>query len=110
KGAASRMGLRVSSHASWGLPPSLTSLVWTSARLTVLQVASLNSSGVSVSEPGSLLSNASTAEASSTTLLMFGCLAAFGNEFAGQRPAGPYVPLDALLRALDTPFEGRDPQ
>jgi len=78
--------------------------------LTVLQVALLNSSGVSLSAPGSLLSSARTAEASSTTLLMFGCLAAFGNEFAGQRPAGFYVSPDAPLRPLDAPFQRRDSQ
>ena len=31
-----------------------------------------------------MVSNTSTAEASSTTLLTFGCLAAFGNEFVSQ--------------------------
>jgi hypothetical protein len=41
---------------------------------------------------------------------MFGGLAAFGNEFVGQRPSGFYVPPDAALRSLDAAFQRRDPQ
>src|SRR6266403_584013 len=110
KGIASRMGLSVFSHASSGLTPSLTSLVCTSARLTVLLVAMLNSSGGSLSAPGSWLSNASNTEESSTILLTLGGLAAFRNEFVNQRPAGFYISPDTLLGSLKTAFQGCNPQ
>src|SRR5882672_8864722 len=80
-GIASWMGLIVFAHASSGVAPLLTSLVCTSARLTVLLAALLSRFRVSLSAPRSLLITASTAEESSTTLLMLGGLAAFGNQF-----------------------------
>ena len=80
KAIASRMGLRVASHASSGLSPRATSLLCTSARLTVLLVALLSSWGVSLSAPGSRLSTARSAEASNTILFIPGCLMSFGNQ------------------------------
>src|ERR1700686_2388910 len=109
-GAASRMRLSASSHASSGLPPSLTSLVCTSARFTVLLVALLNSSGVRASEPGSLFNNASRTEASKTALLTLCRLAAFCDQFVSQRPAGFYVAPNAPLGLLEAPLQRRDPQ
>src|SRR5882757_9349970 len=83
-GIASLTGLIVFAHASSAVAPRLTSLVCTSARLTVLLAALLNSFRVNFSAPGSLLSTASTAEESSTTLLMLGGLAAFSNQFVDE--------------------------
>src|SRR5271165_666556 len=104
------MAARVSSHASSGSPPRLTSLVWTSARFTMLPAALLNISGVNFSEPGSRLSIASMADASRTILLMLGGLAAFGDEFVRQRHARFHILANAPLGALETALHGRDPQ
>ncbi len=86
KAVASRMGLSVASHASPGASPMLTSLPCTSARLTVLLVAVLNISEVSLSAPGSRFSTASRAEASRTILFIPSRLAPFGNQLVS-RPA-----------------------
>jgi hypothetical protein len=50
------------------------------------------------------------ADASSTILLTFGCLAAFGYEFVGQRPPRLYISPDAPLRPFQAAFQGGDPQ
>src|SRR5437899_5835242 len=78
------MGLSVAAHASRGASPMLTSFPCTSARLTVLLVAVLNISGVSLSAPGSRFSTASTAEASRTILFIPSRLAPFGNQLVDE--------------------------
>src|SRR5438034_2231877 len=109
-GAASRTGVRMSSQVSSGLLPSLTSLLCTSARLTVLIIELLNSSTVSFSAPGSLFSTASKAEASSTAMLLtLACLAAFGDQFVHQRPARLYISPDALPGPFEPAFQSCDP-
>jgi hypothetical protein len=65
--------------------PARTGFVSTSARLTVLAVAYLKSSSVSLSASGSLKQG--DAEASSTTLLMLGCLAWFSAQLLGRMNA-----------------------
>src|SRR5579863_4205168 len=104
------MGLMLASQASSGLIPRLTSLLCTSARLTVLLMAALNSWGVSLSAPGSRLSTARSAEASSTILFTFRGLTALRNQLVHQRGAWFYMPPDKLLCPLDAPLKGRDAQ
>jgi len=65
---------------------------------------------VSFPAPASLLSKASIAEASRTTLLTSGSLAALGDELCGQRAAGIYVAANAPLCALQAALERADPQ
>src|SRR5271165_1746976 len=110
KGRASRMGLVASSHASSEVHPRLTSLVCTSARLTVPPTARASSSGVSFSYPASRLMTTRMADASSTILFMLGCLAAFGEQFINQRRAGVYIMPGAPLRPLNTALLRRDSQ
>src|SRR6266481_162436 len=107
---ASRIGLRVASHASCGLRPRFTSLLCTSAKLTVLLVATLSSCGVSLSAPGSRLSTARSTEASRTILFISGGLAPFCNQLIDQRRAWLHMPTDKALRSLDAPFQRGDPQ
>jgi len=88
-----------------GIAPSLRSFVCTSAKLTVLLVASFRSSGVSLSAPGSLLRTASKADASSTTLFTASSLTTASNQFIDQRPARFHVLANATSRLLQTMFE-----
>src|SRR5208337_809297 len=81
-----------------------TSFPWTSARLTVLAAAALMICGVNLSAPGSLLIKARSADASSTTLFTFGCLAAFSNQLVSERDAGLDVFPDQSLSALNPAF------
>src|SRR5260370_3459725 len=110
KDTASRIGLSAASHASPGLMPRLTSLLCTSARLTVLLAAVLNRRGVSLSAPGSRFSTARSAEASSTILFIAGRLAPFGDQLVSQRYASFHVPSDKSLGPLDTPLQRCDAQ
>src|ERR1700675_1772585 len=93
KAVASRTGLSVASHASPGVSPRLTSLPCTSARLTVLLVAVLNISGVSLSAPGSRFSTASRAEASRTILFIPSRLAPFVNQLVDEGCTSATPPL-----------------
>src|SRR5882724_8935546 len=110
KAVTSRMGLSVASHASPGASPRLTSLPCTSARLTVLLVAVLNISGVSLSAPGSRFSTASRAEASRTILFIPSRLAPFVNQLVDEGCTSLHMFPDKALSALDTAFQRRDPQ
>src|SRR6202030_2362063 len=78
--------------------------------LTVLVAAMLMISGVNISAPGSLLSTAISADASSTTLLTFGGLAPFSNQFIHQGGTGLDIFPDQSLGALNSAFHGRNPQ
>src|ERR1700733_8350033 len=86
-GSTSGVGHTQRAQDSSGSPPSLTKMVCTSARLTALVVARLSNSGVSFPEPGSSLSRARMAEASSTTLFKQGCPASFRNQFVREHPS-----------------------
>src|SRR5260370_6294982 len=110
KDTASRIGLSVASQASSGLRPRLTSLLCTSARLTVLLAAVLNNWGVSLSAPGSRLSTARSAEASSTILFIARGLAPFGDQLVSQRYAWFHMFSDKALGPLQTAFQRRDAQ
>src|SRR5579862_9882973 len=104
------MALSAASQASSGSMPRLINLLCTSARLTVLALAVRRSCGVSLSAPGSRLSRASSAEASSTILLTLGGLAPFGNELVHQRSTRLHVPPDQLLGAFDATLQSGDSQ
>src|SRR5215470_13451554 len=109
-GVTSRIGLRVASHASSGVRPRFTSLLCTSARLTVLLVATFSSCGVSFSAPDSRLSTARSAEASRTILFIPGRLAPFGDQLIYQRRTWFHVLADKFLRSLKAAFQRGDPQ
>src|SRR5450759_1643043 len=104
------MAQLAAAQASSRLKPRCTRFPLTSARLTVLVAAALMICGVNLSAPDSLLIKAMSADASSTTLLTFGRLAPFSNQFVNQGSTGldifPYHPLSALNPA----FHGRNPQ
>src|SRR5215472_18056210 len=110
KAIASRIGLRVASQASRGLIPLSTSLLCTSARLTVLLTPLLSNSGVNFSAPDSRFSTVSSAEASRTILFTLGCLAALRNQFVDQRGARFHVLANKPLRSLEPALPGGDPQ
>jgi len=78
--------------------------------LTVLLVAVLNISGVSLSAPGSRFSTASTAEASRTILFIPSRLAPFGNQLVDEGRTSLHMLPDKALSALDAAFHRRDPQ
>jgi hypothetical protein len=61
--------------------------------------------GVNISAPGSLLSTAICADASSTTLLKFGGLAPFRNQIIHQGGAGLDIFPDQSLSALNSAFQ-----
>src|SRR6516225_4349404 len=110
KATASRMGLNVASHASSGLRPRSTNLPCTSAKLTVLIAAALNSSGVSLSAPGSRLRIASRAEASSTTLFISRGLVPFLDQFVDKRRTWLHMLADKTLSPLNIALQGGDAQ
>src|ERR1039458_5602782 len=70
----------------------------------------LNNWGVSLSAPGSRLSMAKSADASSTILLTLGRLAPFSDQLIDERDSGLDVLSYMPLRPLDAAFHGRDPQ
>jgi hypothetical protein len=78
--------------------------------LTVLLVAVLNISGVSLSAPGSRFSTASRAEASSTILFIASRLAPFGNQLVDEGRTSLHMRPDKALSSLDAAFQRRDPQ
>src|SRR5271156_2222977 len=107
-GSTSGIGSTASAQDSSGSPPSLTRMACTSARFTALAVARLNSSGVSFPEPGSSLSRARMAEASSTTLFKQDCPASFRDQFVREQPSRFDKCSQARPRPGKPALQGRD--
>src|SRR5438105_15891654 len=91
-------------------PASSTLFPYTTLFRSVLVAAALNSSGVSLSAPGSRLRIASRAEASSTTLFISRGLVPFLDQFVDQRRTRLHMLADKALSPLNIVLQGGDAQ